>query len=461
MSALSHPFSLIAESETGNRVPGQQTRTEHRPNENLLPPAARTVEATGLSRLSLSELVLKVMQQHGLQHLQDLANHLKLTPSVLDDVLQPMRKESLVETRRRGATDGDVQYELTQQGRARAIDALTRSQYSGPAPVTLDAYIVQTQLQSISTAPVTETALNRALRGVVLRPDVREQLGAALNSRRAVMLYGAPGAGKTYLCQKLAAVMGGSIAIPHAIDVGGEIIRIYDPLVHKLALTARPRSDNLDLHARDDARWLVCERPVVVTGGELTLEMLDLVYDHRSGYYQAPPHFKANNGLFLVDDLGRQLVTPRQLLNRWIVPMESRFYYLTLRNGNKFRIPFDTALFFSTNLAPGEVADEAFLRRIGYKIHVGELPLDQYRQVFIDVCNEYGVDATSSTFDALIQQYHHPQRRPLLACYPRDLVRQVLDHATYHGRKAELTPDMLDWAWHNYFATHRPTEALT
>jgi DNA-binding MarR family transcriptional regulator len=461
MNALLYPSQLVAGGESGDRTPSQRASTQHHSTDNLLPPAARTVEATGLSRLSLSELVLKVMQQHGLQHLQDLAHHLKLTPSVLDDVFQPMRKEALVETRRRGATDGDVLYDLTQQGRARAADALTRSQYSGPAPVTLDAYIVQTQLQSISTAPVTEAALTRALNGVVLRPDVREQLGAALNSRRAVMLYGAPGAGKTYLCQKLTAVMGGSIAIPHAIDVGGEVIRIYDPLVHKLALTARPRSDNLDLHGRDDARWLVCERPVVVTGGELTLEMLDLVYDYRSGYYQAPPHFKANNGLFLVDDLGRQLVTPRQLLNRWIVPMESRFDYLTLRNGNKFRIPFDTSLFFSTNLEPSEVADEAFLRRIGYKIHVGELPLDSYRQVFTDVCTEYGVVADISMFDTLIQRYHLPHRRPLLACYPRDLVRQVLDHATYHGQRAELTPDMLEWAWHNYFATRRSVEANT
>jgi DNA-binding MarR family transcriptional regulator len=459
MNALHDPSTFIARGEAGERAHSQRTSTAQRSPDNLLPPAARTVEATGLSRLSLSELVLKVMQQHGLQHLQDLAHHLRLTPSVLEDVLQPLRKDALVETRRRGATDGDVLYDLTQQGRTRAADALTRSQYSGPAPVTLDAYIVQTQLQSISNAPVTEAALNRVLQGVVLRADVREQLGAALNSRRAVMLYGAPGAGKTYLCQKLAAVMGGSIAIPHAIDVGGEIIRIYDPLVHKLAVTARPRTDNLDLHGRDDARWLVCERPVVVTGGELTLEMLDLVYDQRSGYYQAPPHFKANNGLFLVDDLGRQLVTPRQLLNRWIVPMESRFDYLTLRNGNKFRIPFDTTLFFSTNLAPTDVADEAFLRRIGYKIHVGELPLDQYRQVFSDVCAEYSVAADANIFDALIQQYHQPQRRPLLACYPRDLVRQVLDYATYHGHKAELTPAMLDWAWHNYFATRRPTEA--
>jgi predicted ATPase with chaperone activity len=177
------------------------------------------------------------------------------------------------------------------------------------------------------------------------------------------------------------------------------------------------------------------------------------VFDPRAGYYQAPPHFKANNGLFLVDDLGRQLCTPRQLLNRWILPMEHRHDYLMLRNGAKFRIPFDTLLFFSTNLEPREVADEAFLRRIGYKIFVGEVTVDDYRQILRDVCDEYDVPYTDEAFDLLVQQHHQHPARPLLACTPRDLVSQLADYAAYHGRKPELTPQTLDWAWHNYFAT--------
>lgn len=426
----------------------------HRQAASVLPPAPRSVEATGLPQLLLSDLVMKVMLQHGLQHLQDLAQHIKLPPTVLDEVLQPLRREALVETRRRGATDGDVTFDLTLQGRARTTDALTRSQYSGPAPVPLDAYLVQVQLQSLRATPITEVALDGALAGVVLRGEVREQLGAALNSQRAVMLYGPAGAGKSYLCHKLAKVIAGDVAIPHAIEVGGEIIRMFDPLVHHpIASATQVTSNHLDVRARNDDRWVLCERPVVVTGGELTLEMLDLVYDARAGYYQAPPHFKANNGLFLVDDLGRQLVTPRQLLNRWIVPMESRHDYLMLRNGNKFQIPFDTALFFSTNLAPSEVADEAFLRRIGYKIYIGDLPLDSYRRVFDDVCVEYDVVVNPETFDLLVNHHHARDKRPLLACYPRDLVRQIVDYSVYHGRKPELTPPMLDWAWHNYFAT--------
>jgi DNA-binding MarR family transcriptional regulator len=424
-------------------------------NTSLVPPAPSTVDGTGLTRLALSDHVMKAMLQHGLQHLQDLAAHTKLPPSVIDEVLQPLRREALVETRRRGATDGDISYDLTQLGRARAGEALTRCQYTGPAPVPLDAYIVQTQLQSVANMRVSEAALDAALSGVVLRDDVREQLGAALNSRRAVMLYGPPGAGKSYLCHKIAAVMHGPVAIPHAIDVGGEIIRVFDPLVHRPLGGERAASTHsaLDMRAREDQRWVVCARPVVITGGELTLEMLDLVYDARAGYYQAPPHVKANNGLYLVDDLGRQLVTPRQLLNRWIVPMEMRHDYLMLRNGNKFKLPFDTALFFSTNLAPTDVADEAFLRRIGYKILIGEMPLDRYRRIFDEVCVELGVKANASAFDSLIQNYHEREHKPRLACYPRDLVRQVVDHAAYHGQVAELSPAMLDWAWHNYFAS--------
>jgi hypothetical protein len=220
----------------------------------------------------------------------------------------------------------------------------------------------------------------------------------------------------------------------------------------------------IDNRQRADSRWVLCERPVVVTGGELTLEMLDLVFDPRAGYYQAPPHFKANNGLFLVDDLGRQLITPRQLLNRWLMPMERRQDYLMLRNGAKFRIPFDTQLFFSTNLAPDEVADDAFLRRIGYKIFVGEVDLDDYRRIMREACAERGMTCTDSAFSHLVEHYHVRLARPLLACTPRDLVNQIADYATYLGHPPELSADMLGWAWHNYFASHdvaanRPTAA--
>ena len=435
-------------------APGPWRRPSAQAAEALeLPAAPRTAEETGLPVLLLTDLLLKVMHQHGLTQLQELAGHLKLSAALLETLFQQLRKEALVEVRRRGALDGDVAYELMQAGRARAAEALSRNLYSGPAPVPLGAYSARVSLQSVSGMGVTQVKLTKALGDLVIRPEVRDQLGAAMNSRRAIMLYGPPGGGKTYLCEQMARLLSGHIAVPHAVEVGGEIIRVYDPLVHRPAHKADDAHLTIDNRHRADTRWLLCERPVVVTGGELTLEMLDLVYDARAGYYQAPPHFKANNGLFLVDDLGRQLVTPRQLLNRWIVPMDARHDYLMLRNGNKFRIPFDTALFFSTNMAPSDVADEAFLRRIGYKIFVGEVGVDDYRRILREVCTTYKVAYTDAAFDHLLKHYHEKHARPLLACYPRDLVSQIADYATYHNRPPELTASMLHWAWHNYFAT--------
>ena len=430
-----------------------------RPAATELPPAPRHAPDTGLPLLLLSELLLKVMQQHGLQHLQELAHHLKLGPALVEDLFVALRKEALVEIRRRGELDGDVLYELTEAGRARAGDALARNLYSGPAPVPLGAYAARVAAQSVARMGVTRSELEQALQGVVIRPEVRDQLGAAMNSQRAILLYGPSGAGKTYLCEQMARLLSGQIAVPHAVEVGGEIIRVFDPLVHTPARATDSPHLTLDNRHRADARWVLCERPMVMTGGELTIEMLDLVFDPRAGYYQAPPHFKANNGMFLVDDLGRQLVTPRQLLNRWILPMARQHDYLMLRNGSKFRIPFDSVLMFSTNLQPAEVADEAFLRRVGYKIYVGEVGLDDYRRITCEACAEYGVRFDDAVFDLLVNDHHRRDARPLLACYPRDLVSQIADYAAYHGHAAELTPAMLDWAWHNYFASHTVGDA--
>ncbi|HUG24660.1 ATP-binding protein [Piscinibacter sp.] len=417
-----------------------------------LPAAPRTPEDTGLPLLLQCELLLKVMQQHGLQHLQDLATHLKLGVALTETLFTHLRRDQLVEVRRRGALEGDVIYDLTQAGRGRAAEVLARNLYSGPAPVPLAEYTARVRAQSVAGMGVTRERLAQTLADVVMRPELRDQLGAAMNSRRAILLYGPPGAGKTFLCGQMARLLAGPVAVPHAIEVGGEIIRLFDPLVHR-ALTPDATPATLDIRQRGDDRWVLCERPVVVTGGELTLEMLDLTFDPRAGYYHAPPHFKANNGLFLVDDLGRQLVTPRQLLNRWLLPMEQRHDYLMLRNGSKFQIPFDALLFFSTNLSPAEVADEAFLRRIGYKIFVGEVEADDYRRIAREVCAQYGVPYSDEAVDRLVTHYHHRHARPLLACTPRDMVSQIAEYAAYRGDAPRLTPEVIDWAWHNHFAS--------
>ena len=418
-----------------------------------LPPAPRTAEETGLPLLLQCELLLKVMHQHGLQHLQELAAHLKLGVALIESLINHLRRDLLIEVRRRGAVEGDVTYDLTLAGRGRAAEALARNLYSGPAPVPLADYAARVRAQSVANMGVTRERLTATLADVVMRAEVRDQLGAAMNSRRAILLYGPPGAGKTFLCGQMARLLAGPVAVPHAIDVGGEIIRLFDPLVHRPLAPDAPAAATLDIRHRGDDRWVLCERPVVVTGGELTLEMLDLTFDPRAGYYHAPPHFKANNGLFLVDDLGRQLVTPRQLLNRWLMPMEQRHDYLMLRNGSKFQIPFDALLFFSTNLRPSEVADDAFLRRIGYKVFVGEVEAEDYRRIAREVCERYGVPYSDEAVDRLVSHYHQRLARPLLACTPRDLVSQVADYAAYRGEAPCLTHEVLDWAWHNHFAS--------
>lgn len=419
-----------------------------------LPAAPRQPLDTGLPLLLLTELLLKVMHQHGLQRLHDLSQHLKLAPALLEDLFVHLRKEALAEVRLRGALDGDVTYDLTQIGHARATDALARNLYSGPAPVPIAQYTARVQAQSVSGMRITRQRLEQVLADVAIRPELRDQLGAAMNSRRAIMLYGPPGAGKTFLCEQMARLLTGDIAVPHAVEVGGEIIRVFDPLVHRPINAVEGPRLSLDNRQRADTRWVLCARPVVVTGGELTLEMLDLVFDPRAGYYQAPPHFKANNGLFLVDDLGRQLITPRQLLNRWLVPMEQRHDYLMLRTGAKFQIPFDTLLFFSTNLQPDEVADDAFLRRISYKLYVGAVEVDDYRRITRAACEAYEVHYSDAAFEHLVAHYHVRLGRPMLACYPRDLVNQIADYAAYLGREPELNADTLGWAWHNYFASN-------
>jgi hypothetical protein len=416
-----------------------------------LPAAPQAPQDTGLPLLLLSELVLKVMQQHGIGSLNALSQHLRLSAVLLEKLLAQLRRETLVEVHHRGELDGDVAYQLTQAGRVRAAEALSRSLYTGPAPVPLEVYVRRVQAQSVAGMGLTRERFERAMSGVVMAPALRDQLGAAMNSRRAKLLYGPPGAGKTYLCERMALVLQGAVAVPYAVEVQGEIIRVFDELVHRPVRTGAAGT-TLDNRGRTDARWALCERPVVVAGGELTLEMLDLVFDPRAGYYQAPPHFKANNGLFLVDDLGRQLVTPRALLNRWIVPMEQQHDYLMLRNGSKFRIPFDSLLFFSTNLQPADVADEAFLRRIGYKVLVGPVSRDDYRRILRDVCASWGVPYTDQAFSYLVDELHQAEGKPLMACHPRDIVTQIVEFATYNGVKPELSTELLHWAWNNYFA---------
>jgi len=423
-----------------------------------LPRAPQSVEDTGLSNGFLVELVAKSMFQLGLSKLTELSTQLCLPASVVEAVCQFMRRELLLEVLRRGQHEADVQFDLTQGGRARASEWLSRNGYVGPAPVTLEAYTERVRAQSVTQQLITATEVHAAFADLVVPPHLLDLLGTAVNSGRPMLLYGEPGSGKTFLAERLQRLLGGAVAMPHAICVHGEVIRVYDALSHHAlpepaAASRTAPLPALDGRTRPDARWLLCQRPCVAAGGELTLEMLDLRFDARAGYYEAPPHFKANNGLFIIDDLGRQAVTPRELMNRWIVPMDRRYDHLMLRNGGKFTVPFDMVLVFSTNLEPTQLEDTAFLRRLGHKIHIEAMAPELYRRVFEGVCNDEGVPFDADVYEMLMGDYHARYSRPLLACYPRDLLHLIASRSAYLGVAPTLTPEMIDWAWHAYFAT--------
>ncbi|RQZ10115.1 ATP-binding protein [Burkholderia sp. Bp9031] len=442
---------------TNPTEPKRDARVAHLPNPSplreayakpgtQLPAAPRSIEETGLSQTFVAGLVLKSTLVLGRPSYGDLIERHCLPLAVLDDVFAFLVREHLVELTHRGATDLDVTFRLTDAGRVLALEERARSSYSGPAPVTLDAYLDCVSTYSVRKLRVTQNAVWGVFEGIVMDTAVLDSAAAALNSGRPLLIYGPAGSGKTFLAERLGSLMGGHVPVPHAIYAAGEVIQIYDPLVH---IDAASQADGQSV----DRRWRLCERPVVMSGGELTLDELDLRRDEAAGFYQAPPHMKANMGMYIVDDLGRQRVEPRDLLNRWLRPLDRGVDFLTLESGNRFVLPFDVWPVFSSNLAPEQFADEAFLRRLGSKLHVGALSIDHYRAVFDAACESLGLVSSQDAFDYLLHRLHLPTGKAYLACFPMDLLRLVAAGARYRGDPLEVTHDALHDAWASYFGT--------
>jgi hypothetical protein len=305
--------------------------------------------------------------------------------------------------------------------------------------------------QSQHLVPVRAASLKQAMGDLVIDPAVWPTLGSALNSGRAIYLYGVSGVGKTYLAEHLVKTLEGHIWVPHALYVDGEVIQVYDPIVHHPVPVAAVPEQSLAPESSVDGRWVCIERPVVIAGGELTLDMLELAYDPHTRLHVAPPQMKANNGIFVVDDLGRQRASPHELMNRWIVPLDRRVDYLALNTGTKFTVPFDVRVVFSSNLAPEELVDPAFARRLGYKIHLAPMDAASYRAVIAQACARTGVPPDPAGIDYLVNTLHLRSLQPYLPCLPFDVISKIADRAQYLEEPARMTPELLEWAWFSYF----------
>ena len=417
-----------------------------------LAPRPKSLDDTGLSQELLVDLIAKHLLDKGTLSLAELSTAMCLPGALLETVLNFMRTEAMVEISPNRSNQPGLNYNLTDRGRSTALDAMLRGGYIGPAPVPLGHYSIVTRRQSIHRQKVSRDEMHHSFRDIVIKPSLLDRLGASVNSGRAIFLYGGAGTGKTYVSQRLTKLFPDLTLIPNAVAIDNQIIQLFDPLLHEVVDTEDDAEAYL-LEKGHDRRFNICKRPTVITAGELTGDMLEVMYDPGTKTYQAPLQMRANNGVFIIDDLGRQRIEPKQLFNRWIVPLEERKDYLSLASGRHFSVPFDTVLIFSTNINPLELADEAFLRRIGYKIEFTPLSAEDYERVWRDTCLEFEVDYDRDVLDYVINELHSTNNVDLLPCHPRDLIGMAVDHAQYMENERFVDIDNMRWAWRNYFVS--------
>jgi len=424
----------------------------------------KSIEHTGLRFSMLSDLALKTVYVAGELSGQEVAEALRLPfGGVVDRLLSFLDHQNLLQvTGSVGFGEQAFCYSVSRKGTEQGRELFQRCQYVGPAPVSLKDYSRMIRLQGVSGAHIGRQSLQQAFHGLVMNDAMLSRIGAALHSGRSIFLYGPSGNGKTSIARAMARVMSqDGMYIPYAVEAVGQIIRVYDEFSHR-RFEPQPRSRELgDLSpqcfdgtekAEVDERWVLIERPVVVVGGELTLDSLDLIHNTISNYYEAPHQMKANGGMFLIDDFGRQAVNPRDLLNRWIVPLETRVDFLSLHTGAKIEIPFEQQVVFATNLDPAELLDEAFLRRIRHKIKVDDPTPEEFAEVFRAVCAQHGVPYHQGAFQHLMENWYIKPKRVLRCSQPRDIVEQILDICEFEGLPPQLTPEHVDRACDAYFA---------
>jgi predicted ATPase with chaperone activity len=404
------------------------------------PPSPESVAETGLRQGFLEDLTLKVLYLNGSLSLTEISAQMRLTFAVVNELLRHLRAEQMVEVT--GMHGNIPQVAITTKGRNRAFELMAQNHYAGAAPVSLESYVRQVHRQSARDTDIHPPQVERAFTHLVLEQSTLDKLGTALNSGTSIFLYGPSGTGKTTIASALSHVLAEDrVFIPHAIEVDGQIIVVYDPQLHG------PGEDSQNF----DARWVLCPRPAVLVGGELTIEMLELQLNPVTKFYTAPAQMKANNGVLIIDDFGRQRLRPEELLNRWVVPLDRRIDFLALAGGRKIEFPFEMFVVFATNLHPATLVDAAFLRRIQTKIEIGTLADEHFHKIFRAVCKENKLEFDAAVVDELIEMIRYEFKEPLRACHPRDLVNQICWAARYSETQPVLDQHSVRTAVTAYF----------
>lgn len=422
----------------------------------FLPPEPDSLETIDIDATIIEGLILKTLATRSSMVAGDLADYLCLPYfNIVEPIIEALRQSRLIEVAR-----GDLQaisyvLSISELGRSRADQFFEQSAYTGPAPVSIHSYTAAIKAQTIRNIQVNERKLNAAFEDLLFDREILHQVGPAVNSGQSIFLYGPPGNGKTSISERIVKAFGGNIYIPNCIEVGGAIVRLFDDYNH------RPITDpakDARLAQRSDRRWTLISRPVIIVGGELTMASLDLIWNEESRYYEAPFQMKANGGAFMIDDFGRQRMDPKELLNRWIVPLEKKVDYLTLHTGVKMEIPFDQLIIISTNLDPKQLVDEAFLRRIRYKIPINNPSYENFRGIWQIVSNAKGFPYSDEVVDYFVQKHMQPFGRPFRGCLPRDILELVGDSCRFHQIPLTITPELLDDAAQAYFVDLDSTE---
>jgi predicted ATPase with chaperone activity len=418
-------------------------------DETFRPAAPRTLEETGLTTSMVESLVIKHLAIVGSSSGRGIARQVCLPFGALEGLYQGMRSRQII-VHTNAAPVNDYYYVLTEQGRERAQAALAACAYSGAAPVPLMDYVLSVEAQSIRAEAPKRHQLEKAFADISVDPSLFEGLGPAVNSGAGLFLYGAPGNGKSTLARRITACFGQEIWVPQTIVEDEQLIKLYDAAYHQ---AVEKEEDGIIKAAEHDRRWVKIRRPTVMVGGELTMDNLEIRHDPRGNISEAPLQMKSNCGCLLIDDFGRQRIEPAELLNRWIVPLESRTDFLTLSTGKKIQVPFEQLIIFSTNLEPSDLVDEAFLRRIPYKIEIADADEEEFHRLFQLYARSFGCEYRREVVEYLLTKHYRPVGRPMRRCHPRDLLGQVLNYCTYNDLPMEMRPEYFDRVVRSYFTT--------